>query len=122
MRGCGSAAAALSAASRTAAPPAAPTCLSPLVFSPRAHARAHEPRDRSAGLSEEEKAARLEAAKQARVSAVLAALAELAGRSAVSKERAMFVDLVGTEIGRLHESLSKQGSSLVFTGKARLGF
>lgn len=50
----------------------------------------------------------LRSCAQARVQAVLSALTELASRSAVSKERAQFVDLVGKEIDRIRDSLSTQ--------------
>jgi LETM1 and EF-hand domain-containing protein 1 len=65
--------------------------------------------------SQEEKATREAAAKQARMRQVLHALAALATSSGVTTEREAFMELVQKEIDRLHSVMGSRSVGMVFT-------
>ncbi|GLC36768.1 hypothetical protein PLESTB_000785100 [Pleodorina starrii] len=69
-------------------------------------------------LSDEEKAEKASAAREARVAAILEALLSLASSSAVARERQVFMDLVRNEMDRLQKTyVEKSGatSSMAFS-------
>lgn len=76
------------------------------------------PPDAAVGVSEEERAARAAAERAKKMRDIVEALAALASDSAVSRERALFLNLVKKEISRIGEAGGTEGSSaLLFTGK-----